>query len=105
LRSRETSAEAKLWTRLRNRRLAGLKFVRQHPMGPYFVDFACRERNIVVEIDGGTHGTSEDLARDEARTAYLNSGGYRVFRAFNGDIYENIDGVLDGLLAFIEQSL
>ena len=105
LRSRETAAETKLWKRLRNHRLGGLKFVRQHPIGSYFVDFLCREHDVVVEIDGGTHGTHEELARDATRTAYLKTQGYRVFRAFNNDIYDNLDGVLDGLMAFIEQSL
>ena len=104
LRSRETSAETKLWARLRDRRLGGFKFVRQHPIGPYFVDFACRERKIAVEIDGGTHGTNPQIARDDVRTEYLRAQGYRVFRAFNGDVYHNLDGVLDGLLAVIEQS-
>ncbi len=55
LRSQPISAEAKLWSRLRNRHLAGLKFVRQAPVEPYFVDFLCREHMVVVEVDGGTH--------------------------------------------------
>ena len=104
LRSRETSAEARLWGRLRNRQLGGLKFVRQHSIGPYFVDFLCREHNVVVEIDGATHSAIEQMERDAARSHYLKTEGYRVFRAFNGNIYENVDGVLDGLLAFIQQS-
>jgi len=55
LRSRATSAEDRMWSALRNRRLNGLKFVRQCSIGPYFVDFVCRERKIIVEIDGATH--------------------------------------------------
>ena len=104
LRSRETSAEARLWGRSRNRQLGGLKFIRQHPIGPYFVDFLCREKQIVVEIDGGTHSTIDALERDMARTSDLKGEGYRVHRAFNSDVYDNLDGVLDGLLDFVERS-
>ena len=104
LRANETSAEAKLWSELRNRQLAGLKFVRQAPVGYYFADFLCRERRIIVEIDGGTHSTVEELASDAAREAELHRLGFRVFRAWNDEIYDNIDGVLDALLAFVDES-
>ena len=103
LRSRPISAEARLWAKLRNRQLGGLKFVRQAPVGPYFADFLCRERKVVVEVDGGTHGTKIELARDEARMNELRGLGYRVFRVHNIDVYENIDCVLDALLGFIER--
>jgi very-short-patch-repair endonuclease len=103
LRSKPSSAEAKLWSRLRNRQLAGLKFVRQAPIDPYFADFLCRERMLVVEVDGGTHGCETEIAADARRTRDLERMGYRVFRVHNTDIYENLDGVLDGLLAFIEE--
>jgi very-short-patch-repair endonuclease len=103
LRSRPVSAEARLWSRLRNRRFAGLKFVRQAPTGPYFVDFVCREHKVVVEVDGGTHSTEAEVVADATRTQQLQRMSYRVFRAHNTDIYENMDGVLDTLLAFIEE--
>ncbi len=102
LRSKPISAEAQLWSRLRNRQLAGLKFVRQAPIEPYFADFLCREHKLVIEVDGGTHSTEAEAAADCKRTQELRRMGYRVFRAHNSDIYENIDGVLDTLLAFIE---
>jgi very-short-patch-repair endonuclease len=102
LRSRPISAETKLWAKLRSRRLGGLKFVRQAAVGPYFVDFLCRERMVVVEVDGGTHGTPAEIARDELRAAELRRLGYRVFRVHNMDVYENLDRVLDALLAFTE---
>jgi len=100
LRADETSAEAKLWAELRNRQLGGLKFVRQAPVGDYYVDFLCRERKVVVELDGGTHSTDAELARDAARSEELNSRGYRVFRVSNADVFENLDDVLAALLAF-----
>lgn len=102
LRSNATSAEERLWTALRARRLDGRKFVRQCPIGPFFADFACRELKIIVEVDGGTHGTEDEVARDSARAAYLEDQGFRIFRATNQEVYDNLDGVLDALLAFID---
>jgi very-short-patch-repair endonuclease len=105
LRSRSTAAEGRLWSSLRNRQLAGLKFVRQAPIGPYFVDFLCRERKIIVEVDGGTHSTSAEMDRDVARASYLQAQGYRIFRAHNAEVSENIEGVLETLLGFIEMKV
>ena len=105
LRSRSTSAEDRMWSALRNRRLNGLKFVRQYPIGPYYVDFVCRERRIIVEIDGATHGTEEELAYDAQRTGYLHTQGFRIFRVNNGDVYENLNGVREGLIAFIAEQM
>jgi very-short-patch-repair endonuclease len=73
------------------------------PIGPYFADFVCRERKVVVEVDGGTHSTEREVASDERRTSDLRSLGYRVFRVSNDDAYHNADYVLDALLAFIEE--
>ena len=92
LRSKATSAEERLWYELRARRLNGLKFVRQCPIGPYFVDFACREFMIVVEVDGGTHSSDDERARDMKRSDYLESQGFRIFRAHNQEVYDNLDG-------------
>ena len=104
LRAQPIFAEARLWTRLRNRQLAGLKFVRQAPIDLYFVDFVCRECKVAVEVDGGTHSTDIERSRDRARMLQLQRLGYRVFRVHNVDVYESIGRVLDTLLAFIEDS-
>ena len=104
LRSQPISAEAKLWAHLRNRQLGGHKFARQMPIGPYFADFVCRERNVIVEVDGGTHSTDEEIAKDAKRASDLRGLGYRVFRICNDDAYHNIDCVLDELLAFVTES-
>ena len=101
LRSNATSAEERLWYELRARRFKNLKFVRQCPIGPFFADFACRELKIIVEVDGGTHSTEKELVRDGTRSAYLTAQGFRIFRAHNQEVYDNLDGVLDTLLAFI----
>lgn len=104
LRSRQSSAEEKLWGELRNRQLARFKFVRQAAVGPYFVDFLCRETRLVVEVDGATHGTDEEIAADAVRTVELESMGYRVLRVSNNDVERNIDGVLEWLLRELDAS-
>ena len=96
-------AEKRLWRHLKNRALAGHKFVRQYPIGPYFADFVCRERMLVIEIDGATHSTDAEIARDLRRTVHLRENGYRVLRILNADVYESIEGVLDLILATIEE--
>ena len=101
LRADATSAEDKLWQELRGRRLEGLKFVRQFPIGPYFADFACRAKKVVVEVDGATHGTDAEIAADAVRATFFDSQGYRLIRFANQDVYENLDGVIFALLAFI----
>ncbi len=70
-----------MWGALRARRLGGFKFVRQAPIDRHVVDCLCRERRIVVEIDGGTHGSAAEIARDRERTTCLEALGYRVLRA------------------------
>ncbi len=105
LRTSATSAEEKLWRELRGRRLGGFKFVRQFPVGPYIADFLCRARRVIVEIDGGTHSEPHEIAADMRRTMHLGRLGYRVYRAWNGDIYDNSDGVLEELLALIDGRL
>jgi very-short-patch-repair endonuclease len=101
LRSGSSSACNKMWSELRNRQFGGYKFIREHPIGPFFVDFCCRAEKVVVEIDGGTHGTADETARDRARETFLRAQGYRIFRVHNSDVYENLDGVRDTLLAFL----
>lgn len=98
LRRNETEAEDKLWNIVRGRQLGGAKFVRQLPIGPYFVDFACREAALVLEVDGSQHADSE---HDVARTKYLNEQGYSVLRFWNNDILGNPRGVADSILAAI----
>jgi len=104
LRSRSTLAEDRIWSELRNSRLNGLKFIRQCSIEPYFADFACRDCMIIVEIDGATHSTDEEKANDARREEYLRAQGFRVFRVDNTEVYENLAGVLAGLLEFIGES-
>jgi very-short-patch-repair endonuclease len=101
LRQNATDAETKLRFAVRDRRLAGFKSVRQKSIGPYVVDFLCRERNLVVEVDGGQHAESES---DKVRDACLASEGYRVLRFWNSDVLGNIDGVLQTILASLNST-
>jgi very-short-patch-repair endonuclease len=97
-----TNAEIILWTRLRRGGLAGCHFRRQHPIGPYIADFACRSMRLVIEIDGAAHGSSEEIAYDLRRDAYLHGRGYFVLRFWNHEIYENLGGVLDRIWNVID---
>ena len=103
LRKSQTSAEQRLWAKLRGRRLGGYKFVRQEPVGPYFVDFICRERAFIVEVDGATHSTAEELAYDKRRTGFLHDAGFRIARVTNDDVFANVDGVCETILARIAE--
>jgi very-short-patch-repair endonuclease len=93
LRKRQTSAEARLWRVLRNRQLARWKFRRQHPIDRYIVDFVTLAGKLIVEVDGETHSTAGQLARDDERTRVLGSLGFNIVRVTNLDIYENLEGV------------
>ena len=93
-----TPAECLLWKVVRDRSICKLKFRRQHPFGPYILDFYCHERKIAVEIDGDSHGFEEQIAYDTIRTKYLNKQDIRVIRFTNIDIQNNMVGVIDEIL-------
>jgi len=90
LRQKSTDAETALWYRLRSRGLNGQKSVRQEPIGPYTVDFICREARLVIEVDGGQHADNSD---DRIRDKWLAEHNYRVLRFWNNDVLGNIAGV------------
>jgi very-short-patch-repair endonuclease len=104
LRRDATLAEQKLWQQLRNRRLAGVKFRRQMPIGPYVVDFICLEQGLVIEVDGSQHGEQVNQIHDEARTAYLNQLGFRVIRVWNNDVLGRLNAVLDFIRLSLRQT-
>jgi very-short-patch-repair endonuclease len=100
LRENQTDVESKLWSRLRGRQLRGGKFRRQHPIGPFIVDFCCIERGLVVELDGGQH--AERNVAGERRTRLLERFGYRVLRFWDNDVLTNLDGVLERISEVLE---
>mgnify|MGYP002072913149 CR=1 FL=1 len=91
LRKNLTDAESKLWRHIRLRQVGGFKFRRQHPAGPYILDFACVEKLMAIEVDGGQHGEYVDY--DFRRSAYLETHGYKVLRFWNSDVLKNIEAV------------
>ncbi len=91
LRAEMTDAERVLWRHLRSEQLGGHKFRRQHPIGSYIADFACLERRLMVEVDGGQHNGS---ARDAERDAWLEAQGWQVLRFWNNEVLANLEGVV-----------
>jgi primosomal protein N' (replication factor Y) len=96
LRQNQTEAEKKLWSAIRDRRLENLKFKRQFPIPPYIADFACSEKKLVIELDGGQH--DEQSGEDRKRADYIESHGYRILRFWNNDLFINFDGVLETIV-------
>ena len=97
LRREPTEAENRLWSILRARQLEGAHFRRQHPIPPYVADFACVTARLVVEVDGGQHGTA-----DAARDAYMTRHGWRVLRFWNNEVLENLDGVAQRIAELLQ---
>jgi very-short-patch-repair endonuclease len=101
LRARMTDAEVILWSRLRRNAIEGRHFRRQHPIGPYVAAFVCLPLRLIVEVDGATHGTDEEILHDRRRDAYLRDRGFVVLRFWNQEIYENLDGVLQKIWSVV----
>lgn len=97
LRQPQTSAEQKLWSRLRNHQLDGLKIRRQHPIDRFIIDFYCAEAKRCIEIDGDSH--AEQVKYDQARTAYLNELGYTVIHFTNREVFNQCEAVLQQIAA------
>ena len=103
LRKNPTEPERRLWNRIRNKQLSGIKFRRQQGIDRYIVDFYCAEYSLVVEIDGDSHFTDEGIIYDQVRDDFLQSLGFIVLRFTNLDVMENIDSVLVTILDQIEK--
>lgn len=91
LRKDLTPAERKLWDALRRDQL-GVSFRRQHPIGPYIVDFCCIKKKLVIELDGSQH--LEQVEYDNERTAFLATQGYHVLRFWNNEVQQDLNGVI-----------
>ncbi len=96
LRKRQTPAEVRLWAYLREGRLQGVAFRRQHAIGPYVTDFCAPRHHLVIELDGSPHLQQEE--QDVQRKEFLFSQGYRVLRFWNNDVMTNMDGVVTAIL-------
>ncbi len=84
-----------MWTVLRARRFSGFKFRRQQPLGPYVVDFLCKDRGLIIELDGGQH--IDEVIQDTERTGYFESHGFRVLRFWNHDVLKDLRTILETL--------
>jgi very-short-patch-repair endonuclease len=100
LRRNQTDTERHLWMRLRARQFEHAKFRRQQPIGPFIADFCCMEHKVIVELDGSPHLVQ--AAPDTERTAYLAAHGYRVLRFWNHDVLNDIDAVLERIVAALK---
>jgi very-short-patch-repair endonuclease len=101
LRRDMTEAEDRLWQELRGRRLDGIKFRRQVPVGRFVADFACADARLIVEIDGSQHADSD---YDRERDAELKRRGFRVLRFWNDDVLREMDSVCDTIIAYVRDT-
>ena len=101
LRLNATPAERALWVQLSARKISGVRFNRQFPIGPFICDFVSRSAKLIIEVDGGQHAV--DIEKDQSRTAYLEAQGYRVIRFWNNDVLERIAGVVSEIEAVLER--
>ena len=102
LRQTANPAEQALWSVLRGRRLGGHKFTRQFPVGPYFADFACREKWFLIEVDGSQHIENE---YDRKRDAFLLNEGYSVYRVPSASVLREREAVCNSILSALESRL
>jgi very-short-patch-repair endonuclease len=103
LRKNLTPAEALLWTNLKESKLDGKKFRRQHGIGPYIADFCCPECRVIVELDGARHTGVLEVERDDRRTLFLEKFGIQVIRFENRQVFENLEGVLEAIRAVLKK--
>lgn len=94
LRQNSTEAEKLLWEKIRNKKLSGLKFRRQHPLDNYIADFYCHEKKLAIELDGEIHNNEETRAMDENRTFMLNELNITVMRFGNEEVINDVRAVI-----------
>ncbi len=103
LRQSLTKAEKILWEYLRNRKLDGFKFRRQHPVDKFIADFYCHEKKLVIELDGSVHDEKMNAQYDEARSYELKGSGIKVIRFRNSEVENNIAFVLEEIRKVTEK--
>jgi very-short-patch-repair endonuclease len=101
LRQRSTDAEAALWSLLRNRRLGGAKFRRQHPIPPYVLDFYCSAARVAIGLDGGQHYGDAGRSWDATRDRFLGDLGIRVLRFSNREVSDGLERVAQVILSAV----
>jgi adenine specific DNA methylase Mod/very-short-patch-repair endonuclease len=104
MRHAPTDAEQRLWYFLRDRRLGGYKFRRQHPVGNFIADFACIEGRLIVELDGGQHAELFQKEKDETKARFFEERGFRVLRFWNNDVLKDTQAVLETIVRELEET-
>jgi very-short-patch-repair endonuclease len=104
LRKEMSLPEVLLWQQLRGGK-TGAKFRRQHPIGPYVVDFYCREAALILEVDGEAHDRADRPVRDERRASFLKENGYKVMRIAAADVLRGAEAVADGIVMLVASPL
>lgn len=102
LRNSLTPAESRFWFYVKSKKMLGLKFRRQHPIGNFIADFYCHELKLVIEIDGGVHYSAKTKAADSSRTLKINELGLTVLRFSNQDVFYNVSGIEEKVRKFKE---
>ena len=105
LRKNTTDAEKILWYCLRNRQICNLKFRRQVPIGNYIANFMCKEKMLIIELDGGGHFENKQIKHDLKRKQFLESEGYKIIRFYNTDVFQNLEGIIEEILFTSESPL
>lgn len=100
LRRNMTDTERFVWERIRSRQLAGFRFRRQAPIGPYIVDFVCFEAKLIIELDGGQHATNAEA--DAVRSRWLEGEGFRVLRFWNNEAILSWDGASEVVVRHLQ---
>ncbi len=95
MRHEPTPAEERLWQSVRNRRMNGVKFRRQHTIEYFIVDFVCLEQHLIIEVDGSVHEDAAQQQYDAERQAHLEGRGFRILRFTNGDVFQSLPAVLE----------
>jgi very-short-patch-repair endonuclease len=104
LRKSASNAERKLWYATRLLRSAGYHFRRQAPFDKYIVDQVCHRYRLVIEVDGSQHGdNTRQVAHDALRTGFLEARGYRVLRFWNSEVLTNTRGVMEQIVAVLDE--
>ena len=102
LHTNSTEAEVVLWEALRNRKVAGTKFRRQHSLGRYIADFYCHEARLVIELDGSVHDDASQAEYDTVRQKEIEERGLTVLRLRNGEVIDNLPVILEKIVAALE---
>ena len=105
LRNNATVSEQKLWEKIHDKQISGVKFRRQHSIGKFITDFYAPEIKLVIEIDGDSHFTDEAIVYDKERTAFIESLRIKVIRFTNDEILKNIEGVVSSIQAFVDKQI